>query len=163
MKLVVERFAWITDTVPVRVAPLRKEPQLRDILGTVCAYVDSDLGPEAEEDVAVLREWMDFASWMAATSEGLAVPRPGRSFKKRKLYADIFKHVDMIERKYRAVCLVGSYEASSNVDLFATLQVGVLSLKSKVANPAAAAIVELRAQPFIDLRKTLRDWLEGDD
>ena len=70
--------------------------------------MDSDLGPVAEEDMAALREWMDFASWMAATAEGLVTPRPGRSFKKRELYADIFRHVEMMEKKYRAVCLVGS-------------------------------------------------------
>ena len=161
VKLVADSFSWLADTVPVEVAPLRKEPQLREILGAVCAYLDSDLGPEAEEDMAALREWMDFASWMAATAEGLVTPRPGRSFKKRELYADIFRHVGMMEKKYRAVCLVGSYDATSNVELFATLRVGVLSFRSKILNPAAATILELRGQPVIDLRKALHDWTEG--
>lgn len=163
LKRVVESFGWLTETVPVAVAPLRKEPQLRDVLGCATAFVDSDLPPEADEDLAVLREWMDFASWMAATSEGLVTPRPGRSFKKRELYADIFKHVGEMERKYRAVCLVGSYDATSNVELFKTLRVGVVSFKSKDKNPAAATIPELRAPPHLDLRQTLQTWLEGED
>lgn len=144
----------------MQVAPLRKEPQLREILGAVCAYLDSDLGPEAEHDMAALRDWMDFASWIAATAEGLVSPRPSRTFKKRALYADIFRHVGMMEKKYRAVCLVGSYEATSNVQLFPTLRVGVLSFRSKILNPAAATIPELRGQPVIDLRKMLHAWAE---
>jgi transcriptional regulator with XRE-family HTH domain len=163
LQRVVESFAWLTDTVPVAVSPLRKEPQLRDVLGCASAFVDSDLGPDADEDLAVLLEWMDFASWMVATSEGLVTPRPGRSFKKRELYADIFRHVRDMERKYRAVCLIGSYDATSNVELFKTLRVGVVSFKSKDKNPAAATIPELRAPPHLDLQKKLRQWLEGHD
>lgn len=160
-KLAADSFSWLANTVPVKVGPLRKEPQLRALIDTVCGYMDCDLGPEAEDDMSVLREWVNFASFMAATAEGLVTPRPERSFKKRELYADIFRHVQMMERKYRAVCLVGSYEAKSNVESFATLRVGVLCFKSRVLNPAAATVSELRAQPFIDLRRTLRDFIEG--
>lgn len=160
---VVESFSWLTDTVPVKVAPLRKEPQLREILACASAFLDSDLGPVADQDLATLKEWLDFANWMVATSEGSIAPHPGRSFKKRELYSDIFAHVGMMERKYRAVCLVGTYEATSNVEMFATLRVGVFAFKSKARNPAATAIPELRAPPHLDLRKTLAEWLGATD
>lgn len=163
LKIVLDGISWLTDTVPVDVAPLRKEPQLRSILDCTAALLDSNLGPDAEDDLATLREWMDFASWMAATADGLITPRPGRSFKKRELYTDIFRHIADMERRHRAVCLVGSYEATSNVELFKSLTVGVVAFKSRAGNPSAAKITELRAPPFIDLKKTLRDWLGGED
>lgn len=163
LDLVVERFAWITDTVPVAVAPLRKERQLREVLNATTAFVDSDLSPEIDDDLELLRECMDFASWMAATSAGDLCPPPDRSFKKRRLYGDIFAHVTMMERKYRAVCLVGTYDATSNMIGFEQIKAGVIAFRSKDKNPAAIAIPELRAPPSIDLRNALREWLSKDD
>lgn len=163
LELIVKQFSWLAETLPVKVAPLRKERQLREILDATTAFVDADSGPEIDDDLEILREWMDFASWMAASSAGGISPPPSRSFKKRKLYADIFAHVTMMERKYRTVCLVGTYDATSNLAGFETIKAGVVVFRSKDKNPAAIVITELRAPPSIDLRKALQKWLsEGD-
>lgn len=157
-----ESFAWVKDTVPVKVAPLRKERQLREILGTLTAILSSDLD-DAEEDLAQLREWLDLASFMSARDGKFFGPRPDRSFRRRDLYRDVFACVQNIERRYKAVCMVGVYKAESNLDGFAEIDVAVVVFRSRENNPAIATYEEMRGPAFIDMKQVLRDWLEADD
>ncbi len=141
---------WLETHVPVKVAPLRNEAQLRSLAESQFVVFDSDLGEAAAEDLGELREWLDLAGFIRGTMDGTISPPPERGFRLRTLYADIFAHVQEMERRHGAVCLVGSYAAETDFRHLPEAQVGVLALRSKLNNPAAIKIDTLFADRRID-------------
>lgn len=148
---------WLETHVPVKVAPLRNEAQLRSLAETQFVVFDSDLGEAAADDLGELREWLDLAGFIRGTVDGTISPPPERGFRMRTLYADIFAHVREMERRHDAVCLVGSYAAETDIEYLTDAQVGVLALRSKVNNPAAIKVDTLFAERRINRRSVAWD------
>lgn len=139
-------FGWLKTHVPVKVAQLRYERQLRSLSATQFVVFDSDLGSDAAGDLAELREWLDLTGFIRGTADGTFAPPPEPGFRMRGLYADVFEHVSDMERRHRAVCLVGTYMADTDLPLLPEAEIGVLALRSKERNPAAAKIDVLFAE-----------------
>jgi transcriptional regulator with XRE-family HTH domain len=148
------------DTVPVRVAPLRTETQLRSLAETDMAMFTDDLGPEAADDVATLREWLDLTSFIRATDGSIIGPKFERSFRVRRLYGDVMQHVKDLERHHKAVCLVGTYRTKSNHPHFAEVDVAVVAIRSRDRNPAASRITTLFAPEVADAKAAFREFIE---
>lgn len=157
-----ESFEWMDDCVPVDVAPLRREAQLRDLTDTVMAAVTSDLGDAASADVDQLREWLELTSFVRA-EDGTFLPKRERSVSVRKLYRNVLQAVEDLERKHKAVCLVGSYEAKSSMRGFETVRVAVIAVRSRERNPACGKIRRLLAEKKVDVRAALAVCFEGMD
>lgn len=151
---VVDQWAWMGEVKAVDVEPLRKQSQLRLVSDTVLAIIDHDLDG-ADEDVAVLREWMGLLSFVRAEYEGLIGTNLPRENNLRRLYQDILTFVADLERRHRCVCLVGVYHPETTLKLFQGSAVAVVALKSKVKNPAAAARRTLFAPAKMDFRDAL--------
>jgi transcriptional regulator with XRE-family HTH domain len=141
---------WLETHVPVKVAPLCNEAQVRSLAETQFVVFDSDLGDAAADDLVELREWLNLAGFIRGTVDGSISPPPERGFRMRMLYTDIFAHVREMERQHGAVCLVGSYAAETDFRHVPEAQVGVLALRSKVNNPAAIKVDTLFADRRID-------------
>lgn len=132
-----ESVSWMDGLVEVPVAALTKECQIRELAAADMLMVGADFD-EAQEDVAALCEWFDLTGFMRATSAGLIGPKPDRSFRLRELYADLFSHVQQMQKQHRAVCLVGTYTAQTDSKKIPTATIAVISIRSKARNPAAA-------------------------
>jgi len=142
-------FSWLKTHVPVKVAQLRHERQLRSLSATQFVVFDSDLGSSAAADLAELREWLDLTGFIRGTADGTFSPRPEPGFRMRNLYADVLEHARDMERRHRAVCLVGTYIADTDLPLLPEAEIGVLALRSRERNPAAAKIDMLFAERSI--------------
>lgn len=154
-----ESFAWMDGKVPVRVAPLRGEAQLRALTESDVFIVESDLeGEEAANEVDGLREYLDLTSFVRA-EDGTLLPKRERSFRIRQLYKDVLDAALSIERTYKAVCLAGTYEAKSSTSS-ETFSVAVVAVRSRERNPAAGKITRLLADPTIDMRAAMQSYLE---
>jgi transcriptional regulator with XRE-family HTH domain len=154
-----ESFAWMDGKVPVRVAPLRGEAQLRTLTESDVVIVASDLeGDEAAREVDGLREYLDLTNFVRA-EDGTLLPKRERSFRIRRLYKDVLDAVLRIERSYKAVCLAGTYEGKSSTSS-ETFSVAVVAVRSRERNPAAGKITQLLADPTIDMRAAMQNYLE---
>lgn len=154
-----ESLAWMDGKVPVRVAPLRGEAQLRALTECDVVVVVSDLeGEEAASDLDALREYLDLTSFVRA-EDGTMLPKRERSFRIRRLYKDALDAALSIERSYKAVCLAGTYEAKSSTSA-ETVFVAVVAVRSRERNPAATKITQLLADPTIDMHAAMRTYLE---
>lgn len=143
---------------PVVVAPFRTEVQLRALATTHFVVLDTDLGDETHDDLAGLREWIDLAAFMKPGPSGLFWRKPDRDHRVRRLYSNVFDRVDEMERRHDAVCLVGTYEAECEDPTFGPVPIGLLCLRSKRRNPAAA----LLDQMWVEKRMSLhRAWANG--
>lgn len=151
-------YTFLTTHVPVKVAPLRHERQLRLLADVQFVVFDSDLGSEAADDLAELREWLDLTGFIRGTADGTFLPPPEPRFRMRRLYEDVFEHAHAMERRHRAVCLVGTYMAETDLSLLPQAEIGVLSLRSKERNPAAAKIEVIFAE-----RKIAREAIAWDN
>lgn len=78
---------------------------------------DSDLGSDAAGNLAKLREWLDLTGFIRGTADGTFAPPSEPGFRMRSLYADVFEHVCGMERRHRAVCLIGTYMADIDLPL----------------------------------------------
>ncbi len=142
---------------PVTVAPFRTEVQLRALATTHFVVLDTDLAEEAHSDLAGFREWIDLAAFMRPDPSGLFWHKPDREYRVRRLYGDVFKHVDEMERRHNAVCLVGTYDVDCEDPTYGLVPIGLLCLRSKRRNPAIA----LLDQVWVDKRMSLRRaWTE---
>lgn len=139
-------LGFLKTHVPVKVARLSHERQLRALSSTQFVVFDSDLGEVALDDLAELREWLDLTGFIRGTAEGTFSPPPERGFRMRSLYADVFAHVREMERRHNAVCLVGTYLAETDLPLVPEAKIGVLGLRSRKSNPAAGKIDVLFAE-----------------
>lgn len=139
-------MGWLTTHVPVKLAPLRHERQLRALSSTQFVVLDSDLGDAVGDDLAELREWLDLTAFVRATADGIVSPPPERGFRMRSPHADVFEHARDMKRRHRAVCLVGTYMAQTDMPLMPEADIGVLALRSREANPAAGKINVLFAE-----------------
>lgn len=147
-------LAIFKDKIPASVAPLRTEAQLRALAATHFAVVDTDIeDPDAYDDLAGLREWIDLAAFMKAQQTGVFKTRREREYRARKLYGDVFEHVDEIERRHNAVCLVGIYEAKCEDPDYGPVPIGLLTLRSKARNPAAALMEQVWVEEEMSLRQ----------
>lgn len=159
----IENFSWINETVPVDVAPLRHEAQLRALTNADVSILTSDLeGNEAACEVDGLREYLDLTSFVRA-EDGTLLPKRERSFRLRALYKDVLKTALEIERKYKAVCLAGSYEASSSTPSYDVVRVGVIAIRSRERNPAAVNIKRLMGKATVNMREAMENYFEGMD
>lgn len=150
-------LGWLKTHVPVKVAPMRHERQLRALSSTQFVVFDSDLGDAAAADLAEFRGWLNLTGFVRGTADGTFSPPPERRFRMRSLYSDVFEHVRGMERRHRAVCLVGTYMAETNLPLVPEAEIGVLALRSKEANPAAWKIDVLFAERRIAREAIARD------
>ncbi len=149
------------DKVPASVAPFRTEPQLRALAATHFAVVDTDIDdPVAYDDLAGLREWIDFAAFMKAQQTGVFKMRREREYRARQLYSDVFGYVDEIERRHNAVCLVGTYEAECEDPDYGPVPIGLLTLRCKARNPAAALIDQLWVEKSMSLQGAWQRFAE---
>jgi transcriptional regulator with XRE-family HTH domain len=156
----VQSFSWISDTVPVEVAPLRNERQLRAIADTEVAVVTSDLqGDEAVCAVENLREYLDLTSFVRAQN-GVVLPKRDRSFSLRRFYRSVLEAARDVERDYKAVCLVGTYEAKSRACSNDIIRVAVTAVRSREKNPAAGAIKQMRALATVDVQAAYKSSLK---
>lgn len=155
-----QMFAWTNGRVAVAVAPLRTEIQLRAMLGSFSLLVDSDLEPEADADVAELREWFDLASFVQAERQGVIGPKPGRELRVRTLWRDVLACADRIERTHRAVCLAGTYVAKTLAE-GRPIDIALLAIRSRRRDPAVAKLTTLWAEQTVDDRQMLEDWCFG--
>jgi transcriptional regulator with XRE-family HTH domain len=138
LRRLVDSVSWMEGMVEVAVAQLTTEKHLREIASTDMLVVGSDLGEEAADDLSDLREWIDFIGFMRCCNRGLIGPKPKRNFRLRDLYDDLFQHLECIQARHKAVCLAGTYTAETDSSKFPTATIAVLSIRSKVRNPAAA-------------------------
>lgn len=159
----IETFSWMNDTVPVDVAPLRHEAQLRALTDTDVSIVTSDLeGDEAACEVDGLREHLDLTSFVRA-EDGTLLPKRERSFRLRALYKDVLKTALQIEHKYKAVCLAGNYEATSSTPGYDVVRVGVIAIRSREHNPAAVDIKRLMGEATVNMHEAIENYFEGMD
>jgi transcriptional regulator with XRE-family HTH domain len=140
LRRLVDSVSWMEGLVEVPVAQLTTEKQLRKIASTDMMVVGSDLDEAAADDLAELREWIDLIGFMRCRHTGLIGPMPERSFRMRDLYGDLFQHLEHMQARHKAVCLVGTYTAETDSPTLPTATVAVVSLRSKTRNPAAARL-----------------------
>jgi transcriptional regulator with XRE-family HTH domain len=138
---------------PVAVAPFRTEVQLRALATTHFVVLDTDLDDEAHGDLASLREWIDLAAFMKPDPSGLFWRKPDREYRVRRLYGDVFDHVDEMERRHNAVCLVGTYDAECEDPTYGLVPIGLLCLRSKRRNPAAALLDQVWVEKRMSLHR----------
>lgn len=156
-----ESLSWTNGRVPVKVAPFRRQAQLRDLVHTDLLVMDSDLEEDAAGDLNTLREWLDLTGFIRA-EDGSFLPKRERDLSLRDLYRDVFNAVQAIERQYKAVCLVGTYEAKSNFADGRTVRVAVVAARSRVHNPACSKISTLMAEEVVDAKAAFRAWMKED-
>lgn len=157
-----EMFAWTEGRVPVSVAPFRSEPQLKSMLATQSLLFQSDLGPDADDDLAELREWLDLAAFVQAERLGLIGRKPERDFRVRPLWRDVLACVGRIERTHTAAILTGTYEAEPTHG-GEPIAIALLAVRSRRANPAAGTISTLWADSRVDERQMLADFFVEDE
>jgi transcriptional regulator with XRE-family HTH domain len=152
---IAERLAWLGEMALVAVAPLRKQVQLRLLSDAVVGLVDHDLGADAHDDIANLREWLGLVGFVRAEHESLIGGAGRREANLRRLYADVLAFVRDLERRRRCVCLVGAYKPETRVRDFKDISVGVIAVKSKAQDPVAANRRTLFAPAKINLAGAL--------
>lgn len=140
LRSLVESVAWMDGMMEVPVAPLGTERQVREIASTDMIVIGNDLGEDVTADMEELREWLDLISFVRCRQSGFITPKPERTFRIRDLYSDLFKHLEGMQAHHKAVCLVGTYVAETDSLDMPTATVAVISLRSKIRNPAAAEI-----------------------
>lgn len=148
-------FAWMTDRLEVAVAPFTTENQLRALASTDLVVMDSDMPEGVAEDLEGLREWIDLAGFMRLHADAPFMRKPERSFRARELYADIFDHLASVESRHKAVCLVGTYTTLTDNPRMPEMTVGVIALRSKERNPAAAKMRSLWVEKVISWQSLL--------
>lgn len=158
-QLVADSLSWIDECVPVDVAPLRKEAQLRALAKTEIVIIQSDLGETADADIAELREWLDLLGFVKAEIDGVFSNIREPAPKLRRLYGDVCRFVEQLERDHRAVCLVGTYRGPSNLQPGRIIDAGVVAIRSRAANPAASRIKKLLAPIEIDAEAAMRAFM----
>lgn len=158
----VEMFAWTEGRVPVPVAPFRSELQLKAMLATHSLLFQSDRGPDAADDLAELREWLDLASFVQAERLGLIGRKPERDFRVRPLWRDLLACVERIERTHAAAILTGTYDAEPTHG-GEPIAIALLAVRSRRSNPAAGTIPILWADARVDEQQMLADYFAEDD
>lgn len=157
----VESLSWTEGTVPVEVAPLRRETQLRALTETELIIITSDLdGEDASCEVDGLREYLDLTSLVRA-EDGMLLPKRERSFRLRNLYKDVLAAVENLERTFKAVCLAGTFEAHSSLPRDSTVRVAVIAIRSRERNPGAVNIKRLMAEGTVDMSAAVEAFLKG--
>jgi transcriptional regulator with XRE-family HTH domain len=156
-------LAIFKDKIPACVAPFRTETQLRALAATHFAVLDTDVDDEkAHDDLAGLREWIDLTAFMKGQQNGDFKARPDRGYRARQLYRDVFEHVEVIERRHNAVCLVGTYEAACEDPDYGSVPIGLLTLRSKARNPAAALLDQVWVEKTMSLRAAWQRFLDDE-
>ena len=122
--------------------------------------MDSDLGSQAAAAVAELREWVNLTGFIRAEMAGIIGPRPERSFRIRRLYGDILRHVAALERTHKAVCLCGLYTAPTDVKSPAEAKVGVIAIRSRDLNPAIGTFRELLVPKIVPWKESMKAWFD---
>ena len=156
-------FAIFKDKIPASVAPFRTENQLRALAAAHFTVLDTDIDEEeAHDDLAGLREWIDLAAFMKGQQNDDFKMRPEREYRARRLYGDVFEHVEAIERRHNAVCLVGTYEAECEDPDYGPVPIGLLTLRSKTRNPAAALLDQVWVEKTMSLRAAWQRFVDDE-
>lgn len=155
-------FSWTESRVPISVEPFETKRQLRELFQAHALLFDSDLGPEAEGNLAELREWLDFGGFIQAGRIGLFEPAPSRDLKVLKLWRDIFSCATRLRQTHKAVILTGVYNAEPTHGR-EPITIGIVAARSLLRDPAAGKIAELWADKKVDERQVFADYLDGND
>jgi transcriptional regulator with XRE-family HTH domain len=150
-----ESLTWMDGRVEVSVAPLTTERQLRELASSDMIVTDSDLGDAVADDLAELQEWLDLVGFLRSTNAELIGPKPERGFRMRELYRDLFAHLDQLQVRHRAVCLVGTYSAETDDLVIPTATVAVIAIRSKVQNPAVAKFKTLWCEQKVSWKNAM--------
>ncbi len=140
LQRLVASVSWMDGMVEVPIARLTTEKQLRELASTDMIVLGSDLDEAVTRDLAELREWIDLIGFMRCCNDGRIGSKPERGIRLRNLYGDLFQHLECMQARHKAVCLVGTYVAETDSPAFPTATVAVVSLRSKNRNPAAARL-----------------------
>jgi transcriptional regulator with XRE-family HTH domain len=156
-----QTLAIFESKMPASVAPFRTEKQLRALAATHFAMLDTDIEDEdVHYDLMGLREWIDLAAFMKGQQDGSFKSRPERGYRARQLYGDVFEHVDAIERGYNAVCLVGTYEVECEDPHYGPVPIGLIMIRSKARNPAAALLDHVWVEKSMSLRAAWQNFMD---
>ena len=140
---------WFSKHYVVSVHPLKTQPQIAELVRTDGVIVD---GSRIQDDtsrelVGAFEEWLDFASWVVATTEpdsiidcGKDRDLPGR----REVYRNILDAALEIGRRGYTV-LAGTLKVLLTEDEY--IVIGVVSFFPLVSDPAAAK------RPFVLIPK----------
>lgn len=142
------------DRVPVAVRPLRGHRQVAALARTHLYIVDAArLAEDHEEDVANLREWLDLAAFLLEAEEPDSIIDLGRCepTRRRRLYEDVLRCAQDIERRGRAVALAGTYTAETGRADPPRLDVALVAFFPKASDPGAAKRRTLFAPARVDL------------
>ncbi|ODT63069.1 MAG: hypothetical protein ABS77_05090 [Phenylobacterium sp. SCN 69-14] len=158
----VEKYRWLEDVTPVAVAPLRTHRQLRVLSACAFLIVDSNLPEEAEPQIDGLKEWLDLYSFVRAEASGLLRGTSGRDLKLRRLGDDVLEAVRALERDQHAACLVGTYRPEHKVDWLKDADIGLVAIRSRTEDPAAARRRTMLAPKTIDMDEVMRQSFEDE-
>jgi transcriptional regulator with XRE-family HTH domain len=166
VKLMCDSFKPFLDKVTVPVAPLRLERQVRALANTEFGYVFApELEPECSGELADLREWVEFISFIIGYDRDPLTPRKCRADcpKPRKLYRDFLAAVRRFEIETDSVVLCGTYEAKTNHSAMPTAKVGVVRAFPRSTDPGAIKRNRLLLPPDIDVQEIWRRFIRGGD
>lgn len=165
-KAIEESTAQFSDRTTVPVRPLRTQPQVAELARAELCFIDgSRLGEVYHDDIASLREMLDFASFVLATDEPDSIVRIDRRepVKRRQLYTMVLDAVREIERRGYAVALAGTYQVETGAAIMPTANVALIGFFSKLTDPGAVKRKILLAPAKVDLRAAWENFCREDD
>jgi transcriptional regulator with XRE-family HTH domain len=158
---IAQKYAWLSTMTQVDVGPLRTHRQLRALSISVLCMTDDDLPPEAADELAGFREWLDLMSFIRAEADGF-IGGGDKVPKLRRIADDVLAAAHNIERVHKAVCLVGTYVPEHQVASMQGAEVGLVAFRSRINDPAAAGRRFLLAPRAIDMAEALRKAFDED-
>ena len=119
-------------------APIRKQAQII-AFGRCHGYLIDGGRLEApiEEDIAGLREELDFVGFARDDTLNNRSERESRRLARRRLYTEVLAHIREIENQSHALALGGTYEASTSHPLLPRVRVAVIGFFPKTTDPGA--------------------------
>ncbi len=146
-------------TVIVPVRRLKTQPQIADIAKAHCFFVDtSRLGSAFDCERAVLGETLESVSFFLMSEEKgsiFHVPRQ-EPVKRRELYTIVLDLVRRLEHDATAVALAGTYQAQTEVKIFPSVEVGLVTFFPKRTDPGAVKRKALLAPARVDIATAWR-------
>jgi transcriptional regulator with XRE-family HTH domain len=139
----------------VDVEPLRKQRQILEFGNCHLYLIDGEkLGVDMAEELAALREEIDFVAFVRDDTSINWSERERRRVRKRSLYKMILAHVQDIERAANAVALGGTYQAETDHPYLPKAKVALIGFFPTRTDPAAIKRRQLLAPERICLSRS---------